>query len=1133
VAFFTSKGIKMAIAGTLEIQLLANVARLQNDLDKATRSVGGAMGNIEKSVNTAKNAFRGLVGGIGLVEILKVTDQYTKLNAQLNIASRTQADYTKSLQDVVRISNLAQTSLEGTATLYSRLANTLKDTNVTQQQFANITESVALGLRVSGASTAEAQSAMLQLSQAFASGVLRGEEFNAVSEASFPLMKALADSMGIPIEQLRSMAQEGKITRDELVKAFADPALIATFQNQAKELNTVGGAFQVLKNNLTLVIGEINQTTGASNQLAQALTGLASSAAIRVPFEALAVLGVNVAFVFRAIGTEIGGIAAQLVALGKLDFKGFANIREMMIADAKQARIEVDALSEAIVNPKSAQTANSLPAQAQQLNTALASAVTSTGKLSEAEKEYQRILQNRKDANAEILDLQNITGLLKQGLDIEEARFRVEAARKGLLPAQIEALLKENAIQADIAEAEKARQDRLQVWIKTQQKAYDDELKAIDDIEKARVKSNQKASDDYLKEVQRAEDERRREFERTSDIFTRSLTDSIFRGFEAGKSFAENFKDALINSFKTLVLQPVVKFLVDSSGIAQIFSSLSGALTGSGSGSFVDGVMQQRQGGIGGIFQSIGNIFSSTNQSIFSGIESVGASISNGLGGIRDTIGGFLGSNASLVANIASYGGAILQLAQGNWAGAAGTAIGTALGGPIGGAIGSFLGGAIGSLFGGKKIPMTGDQAKTRYNAGNITSSTNTFGKSSLGGKDALTQANEAFAKTYGALITQFDANAKFTIDTIYRSRTNTQGFFRFNGQSLQSGSQKGISFEGFIKKFMGEGLADVIRRSTAIPKAFRDLFIGLKKPEAVEQVVLNVIKLNENAAQLKSTLGITAEQVALLATESGIAGDNLTLLVNKVTGVSSQLFTIGEALVKVKAGIDGAFTSLSDSQLPANLKAFDEAIKALDKTTAQGRQDFLGLIQLREQFAQFEAAIGGLKSGVKGALFGIVSDAERQQIMNQDLAAMFAELNMTVPGSIQELIALGKSIDYTTAEGLNLASVFPTLVNAFNTTKGAVDSLINSLTSSRFETFADFAIGSSLARQGVGLNQIPVRGASQGSGDQVAVLLTRLIAEVSEMKQSTQQTADNTLRTTRELEDIAGGNVTLSTQAA
>jgi hypothetical protein len=153
--------------------------------------------------------------------------------------------------------------------------------------------------------------------------------------------------------------------------------------------------------------------------------------------------------------------------------------------------------------------------------------------------------------------------------------------------------------------------------------------------------------------------------------------------------------------------------------------------------------------------------------------------------------------------------------------------------------------------------------------------------------------------------------------------------------------------------------------------------------------------------------------------------------------------------------------------------------------------------------------------------------------MMNSDLAAMFAELKMTVPGSIQELIALGKSIDYTTAEGLNLASVFPTLVNAFNTTRGAVDSLINSLTSSRFETFADFAIGSSLARQGVGLNQIPVRGASQGSDNQVAVLLTRLIAEVSEMKASTQQTADNTLRTTRELEDIAGGNVTLSTQAA
>ena len=49
----------MAVAGTLEIQLLANIARLQKDMDDAKRSVGGAMSAIEKSVGMAARALGG------------------------------------------------------------------------------------------------------------------------------------------------------------------------------------------------------------------------------------------------------------------------------------------------------------------------------------------------------------------------------------------------------------------------------------------------------------------------------------------------------------------------------------------------------------------------------------------------------------------------------------------------------------------------------------------------------------------------------------------------------------------------------------------------------------------------------------------------------------------------------------------------------------------------------------------------------------------------------------------------------------------------------------------------------------------------------------------------------------------
>lgn len=72
--------------------------------------------------------------------------------------------------------------------------------------------------------------------------------------------------------------------------------------------------------------------------------------AVTVLFQTLAVLGSDVAFVFKMTGQEIGGMAAQLAALGSGDFKGFAAIREMMVADAAAGRAELDAFQSRIMN---------------------------------------------------------------------------------------------------------------------------------------------------------------------------------------------------------------------------------------------------------------------------------------------------------------------------------------------------------------------------------------------------------------------------------------------------------------------------------------------------------------------------------------------------------------------------------------------------------------------------------------------------------------------------------------------------------------------------------------------------------------------------------------------------------------
>ena len=58
--------------------------------------------------------------------------------------------------------------------------------------------------------------------------------------------------------------------------------------------------------------------------------------------EALVVLSSNVAFVFKGIGTEIGGLAAQAVAFLSGNFEGVAAIHRQMQVDAAASRAELD-----------------------------------------------------------------------------------------------------------------------------------------------------------------------------------------------------------------------------------------------------------------------------------------------------------------------------------------------------------------------------------------------------------------------------------------------------------------------------------------------------------------------------------------------------------------------------------------------------------------------------------------------------------------------------------------------------------------------------------------------------------------------------------------------------------------------
>jgi hypothetical protein len=267
--------------------------------------------------------------------------------------------------------------------------------------------------------------------------------------------------------------------------------------------------------------------------------------------------------------------------------------------------------------------------------------------------------------------------------------------------------------------------------------------------------------------------------------------------------------------------------------------------------------------------------------------------------------------------------------------------------------------------------------------------------------------------------------------------------------------------YNALVDMVMGEGLVRAIQ-SSRLSADIKSLFDGFTDKTQVTALIQATMNLNGAQAELASRFGITVDQSAQAAKSTGLVGQALIDYVNKLTASAMAFATVGDQLIKFRTSLENVY----GGGLPDTLKAYDAALKGIDKTTQEGIDTFVELFGMRDQFAQFRQAIDGLKGNVRGALFGMVSDAEKQQMLNEDLAKLFGDLGRDVPGSIQELIALGKSIDYTTAEGLNLAAVFPTLVNAFNQTQAAVDSLVNSLRdANNFKTLIDYQRYTGIAR--------------------------------------------------------------------
>ena len=251
---------------------------------RANNSVKDSVGGIGQQITSLRNAIAGLAGiNIGanmLRDAIATADAMSSLKARIGLVAEEGAQLENAWQGVQDVALRTHSSLEGTGTLFQRLAqagiSAGLSTEAAIQQSLELTETINQAIRVSGASVASADAATTQFIQGLQSGVLRGEEFNSVMEQSPRLAKAMADGLNVTTGELRRMAGEGKLTSEVVVEALKSQSDIVKQEFDKLPL-TVGAALQDLNTSWSLYVSKTNEATGASATIAKAINSLANN----------------------------------------------------------------------------------------------------------------------------------------------------------------------------------------------------------------------------------------------------------------------------------------------------------------------------------------------------------------------------------------------------------------------------------------------------------------------------------------------------------------------------------------------------------------------------------------------------------------------------------------------------------------------------------------------------------------------------------------------------------------------------------------------------------------------------------------------------------------------------------------
>ena len=177
--------------------------------------------NLTASLKKLGTAFLGskLVSGI-----VSMSDEMTQTTARLNLMNDG-LQSTADLQELIYQSAMrSRGAYNATADAVAKMGLLAGDAFSSNQETIAFVEQLNKQFKIAGTSAEGQAAAMLQITQAMGSGVLRGEELNSVFEQAPTIIQSIADYLGVSVGEIRSMAQEGELTAGVVKSALLSSA---------------------------------------------------------------------------------------------------------------------------------------------------------------------------------------------------------------------------------------------------------------------------------------------------------------------------------------------------------------------------------------------------------------------------------------------------------------------------------------------------------------------------------------------------------------------------------------------------------------------------------------------------------------------------------------------------------------------------------------------------------------------------------------------------------------------------------------------------------------------------------------------------------------------------------------------